>query len=413
MGIINLNVRPAHVSPDRVVDFDIYLPMAEGQGFHEAWRALQASGVPDVVWTPRNGGHWLVLRGKLIDHVLSDYPNFSSHTVLVPKETAGAAYKVVPITLDPPEHRPFRNLLNDDLSPKGVRGIEGAIRALRIELIESFGPAGRCNFAREFAEKLPIAVFMKMVDLPMELAPEFKYLVDQITRPDGSISTADVFKRFNKHLEPVIKQRRGQGGADMISRMISSKVDGRPLTDDEAINLCVQVLVGGLDAVVNFMGYAMLLLVQTPQARHGLAQHPDQIPGAVNEFLRRFGLVTVRREVTHDMEFEGVSLLKGDMVMVPTMLHGLDDRENPDPLSINFNRPAIHDSTVGSGAHTCPGAHLAKTERRILLEEWLKRIPDFAVTEDSAISFTGGIVASINPFSLEWDQSLFPAPVAR
>jgi cytochrome P450 len=408
---VELNVRPAHVSPDRVVDFDIYQPMAEGQKFHEAWRALQTSRVPDIVWTPRNGGHWLVLRGKLIEHVLSDYPNFSSHTVLVPKETAGAAYKVIPITLDPPEHRAFRNLLNDDLSPKGVRGIEGTIRDLTIELIESFGPRGRCNFTKEFAEKLPIAVFMKMVDLPMEHAPEFKYLVDQITRPDGSITTADVFKRFNEYLEPVIRQRRGRGGSDMISRMISAKVDGRPLTDDEAINLSVQVLVGGLDTVVNFMGYAMMFLAQDPQARHGLAQNPEKIPGAVNEFLRRFGLITVGREVTHDMEFEGVSLQKGDMVMVPTMLHGLDDRLNADPLSINFNRPAIHHSTFGNGAHTCPGAHLAKTEICILLEEWLKRIPDFGITEDSVISFTGGIVASINPFSLEWDSSRFPAAV--
>jgi len=86
--------RPAHVAPERLVDFDIYQPLREGEDFHHSWKALQDSGVPDVIWTPRNGGHWLVLRGKLVSQVLSDYANFSNHTVLVPKDTAGEAYRL-------------------------------------------------------------------------------------------------------------------------------------------------------------------------------------------------------------------------------------------------------------------------------------------------------------------------------
>ena len=80
---------PAHVPPSRYVDFDIYQPLLPGKDLHESWKALQDSDLPDVVWTPRNGGHWMVLRGRLVSTVLSDYANFSNHTVLVPKETAG------------------------------------------------------------------------------------------------------------------------------------------------------------------------------------------------------------------------------------------------------------------------------------------------------------------------------------
>jgi cytochrome P450 len=115
--------RPAHVPPVRCRDFDIYQPLREGLDFHASWKALQDEGLPDVIWTPRNGGHRIVLRGPLVSRVLSDYAHFSNHTVLVPKETAGAAYRLLPLSLDPPAHAPFRNLLSNGLSPRAVGAI--------------------------------------------------------------------------------------------------------------------------------------------------------------------------------------------------------------------------------------------------------------------------------------------------
>lgn len=48
---------PAHVPATRVVDFDVYNPAGIEDGFHQAWLRLHDAGVPDLVWTPRNGGH--------------------------------------------------------------------------------------------------------------------------------------------------------------------------------------------------------------------------------------------------------------------------------------------------------------------------------------------------------------------
>lgn len=395
--------RPAHVPPERCIDFDIYQPLRAGRDFHGSWQALQQTCPVDVVWTPRNGGHWLVLRGKLVSKVLSDYANFSNHTVLVPKETAGEAYRLLPLSLDPPEHAPFRNLLNSGLSPRAISTVEDAIRKLTVSLVEGLRPAGRCNFTKDFAEQLPIRIFMQIVALPIEDKPKLKYLADQFTRPDGTMEYADVVRLFREYIRPVIDARRGTDGADMLSRMINGKVGDRPLTDEEAANLCIQVLVGGLDTVVNFMGFVMLFFARNPQARHALATNPDTIRAAINELARRFPLVTVGREIRHDMEFEGVSLKQGEMIVAPTILHGLDDTENGDPFKVDFARSVIRHSTFGAGSHTCPGAHLARTETRILLEEWLARIPEFSVVPDYEIRYTGGIVGSVDSLPLIWD----------
>ena len=393
---------PAHISPDRVRDFDIYLPLREGLDFHRSWKALQDSGAPDVIWTPHNGGHWLVLRGRLVERVLSDHTCFSSHTVLVPKETAGVAYRLLPLSLDPPDHAPFRKLLTSGLSPQAVSSVEDRIRALTVRLIEGFQSRGACNFTHEFAEQLPIRIFMQIVDLPESDMPRLKYLADQFTRPDGSLEFADVRRLFHEYIAPLVAARRGGEGKDMLSRMINGEVNGRALTDEEAANLCIQVLVGGLDTVVNFMGFVMLFLAEHPAERAALARNPEGIRIAINELARRFPLVVVGREVRADMRFEGVTLKTGEMVVAPTPLHGLDDAENTNPLAVDFGRSEARHSTFGAGSHTCPGAHLARTETRILLEEWLARIPDFRVAPDFRVQYTGGIVGSVNELRLVW-----------
>ncbi|MDA0822566.1 MAG: cytochrome P450 [Proteobacteria bacterium] len=395
--------RPAHVPLDRFLDYDIYAPFVEGKDFHASWKALQDADLPDIVWTPKNGGHWMVLRGRLVERVLSDYENFSNHTVLVPKDTAGEAYRLLPLSLDPPAHAPFRNLLSAGLAPQAVKGVEATIRALAISLIEGFRTQGTCNFTTDFAEQLPIKIFMQIVDLPSSDTAKLKHLADQFTRPDGSLTYPEVSQLFRAYINPIIAARRGRNARDMLSRMINGEVNGRPLTEEEASNLCIQVLVGGLDTVVNFLSFVMLFMAEHQEARVSLRERPEQLPVAIMELARRFPLVTVGRELRHDMTFEGVELKQGEMIMAPTILHGLDSNENPDPMSVDFARRDVKHSTFGSGSHTCPGAHLARTETRIVLEEWLNRIPEFEIAPGHNVTYTGGIVGSVNALPLVWD----------
>ena len=98
---------PAHVPSDRVVDVDIYkMPGAE-EDLHSGWKALQDSSSAGLFWTPRNDGHWIVTRGRDIASIYADYENFSSSITIVPRRF-GEQFPLRPTTLDPPEHRPFR-----------------------------------------------------------------------------------------------------------------------------------------------------------------------------------------------------------------------------------------------------------------------------------------------------------------
>jgi cytochrome P450 len=400
--------RPAHVAADRFLDFDIYAPPGVKDDFHVAMKALQAPGVPDLVWTPRNGGHWIATRNAMIRVIMSDYERFTSRHTILPK-SAGENVKMLPLALDPPAHRPYRMLLNNGLSPKAVGRIENKIRAIAITLIEAVQLEGRCSFTADFAELFPIQVFLGMCDLPLADAPMLTEWTSEMLRPtpgrDWSPDKNHMdwgFRHLFAYLEPYIEERRRKPGDDLLSQMFNGQVDGRALSSEEALQLSSTVLVAGLDTVVNFLGFVMLHLARNVEARRELVANPALIPDAVEELLRRYPISMNGREVAYDMEFAGVQMKKGEMISAPTPLAGIDERANDHSMTVDFHRRGGEHTTFGAGSHVCAGARLARTEIRITLEEWLKRIPEFEIAPGEEVHFTGGIVGVVDAVPLVW-----------
>ncbi|WP_160737880.1 cytochrome P450 [Altericroceibacterium indicum] len=395
--------RPEGLPDDRVVDFDIYNPFDGQHDLHKAWVQLRDSTQHAIVWTPHNEGHWIALSPELIGEVFSDASRFSSRVVLVPKSTAGEAYgDLLPLSLDPPVHRPYRKVLNDKLYGSAIKPLEPKVRKLTAELIEGFVANGRCEFVHEFAEQLPLRVFMELVDLPVEHLPRLKHLADQFTRPDGSMTPAEATASFKAYLKPILDERRNSSREDLLTHITQSKVNDRPMTEDEAARLASQVLVGGLDTVVNFMSFTMSTLAQAPEIQARIATDPTCHHAAINECLRRMPLVSSARELVADTEVDGVTLRKGDMVIAPTELYALNDAINDNPMAFDLDRKVRNHMVFGNGNHTCPGQFLARMEMKVLLEEWFARIPSFELEPGQTIRHNGGIVGGCQPFVLRW-----------
>lgn len=405
MAPLPLAAVPADVPADRIVDFDIYDPFKGQNDLHVAWTSLKESTPHALVWTPHNGGHWIALEPELVVDVLSDADRFSSLYVLVPKETSGAAYQFIPLSLDPPEHKPFRKILNDNLYGAAIHPMEPKVRALTISLIDGFVGNGRCDFVREFAEQLPLRVFMQLVDLADEDLPKLKHLADQFTRPDGSMTPQEAADAFIDYIGPILAERKASDRTDMLSNIARAEVFGRPVTEEEAARIAIQVLVGGLDTVVNLMSYAMQLLAQHPEAQARIASDPTIIHAAVNECMRRLPIVSSARMVKADVEVDGAHLREGDMVVAPTELHAMNPRINADPMRFDLDRRVRNHIIFGSGHHTCPGQFLARMEMKILFEEWFKRIPSFELEPGQTLQHYGGITAGCQPYILQWPAS--------
>lgn len=393
---------PPHIPQDRVVDFDMFAPPGiDDSSLHEAWVALQRSTPHELVWTPRNEGHWIAVRGRTIRAMYRDPAHFSSHVIWIPK-SEGESYGLVPTRLDPPEHTPFRQVLNKAIGIVATKEMEPMVRAVAVRIIDGIAPRGACNFTEDYAKQFPVQVFLELLDLPVEDAAEVKEWVDQMTRPDGSMPMEEVMANFFRYVDPVIDQRLVTPGDDLISRVIHNDIDGRPMTRDELRGLVSLLLVAGLDTVVNVLGFFMEFLARNPAHRQQLVEDPKLIRKAVEELFRRFPVVAEARMVKVDTAIDGVEMKAGEMVCVPTLLGGTDDRLNACPMSVDFNRKGISHITFGDGPHICAGQHFARLEAAITLEEWLKRIPEFEIPAGSQVSHKSGIVCTVESLPLVW-----------
>jgi len=399
---------PDHVPADRVRDIDIYALDGIGEGFHEAWKRVQTPETPPLVWTPLTGGHWVATRGVVIDEVYRDPARFSSRVIWVPRE-AGEAYDMVPTKLDPPEHTPYRKAIDKGLNLAQIRKVEGDVRAVAIELIEGFAGNGGCDFARDFAGVFPVKVFLALADLPMNDVPMLNVLAREMTRPSGNTPEEQghaleaANKGFFDYLAPIVKQRRGGTGTDLITMMVNTEIDGAPMPQDKLLPLVALLLLAGLDTVVNLLSFMMIYLARHPETVAEMRSDPMKLQRGVEELFRRFAVVSDARYVVEDMEFHGTRLKAGDLILLPTALHGLDDSQHVDPMKVDLSRPnvAAH-STFAQGPHRCAGLHLARMEVLVTLQEWLARIPVFALAEDAAPIYHSGIVAAVENVPLVW-----------
>lgn len=392
---------PSHVPSSLVHDFDLYAVEVEGGDYHGALKRLHDPGIPDIFWTPKNGGHWIATRGEDIYEIFKDSERFTSQKLVVPAERN--THRLPPIFLDPPEHTKYRALISPVLSPKAVSALAARAREQAIELIEGFYPRGECEFVSEFAQHLPIGIFMRMVDVPAEDREKLLAWADQQVRPTSEAEREQAFVAIFGYAAQKVKERRAAPGSDVISQLTRAQVDGRPITDEELIPMVSLLLIGGLDTVASAMGFAARFLAISPAHRRELIEHPERIPTAVEELLRRFPVVNQGRMVRNDMHYKGVEMKAGEMIVMPTTLHGLDERKFEDPMSVNFQRPNPIHSTFGNGAHRCPGSLLARTEMKIFLEEWLKRIPDFSIRPDATPGVRAGVNATLFELPLVWE----------
>jgi cytochrome P450 len=400
---IPLVQRPPHVPVELVRDFDIYAIQPGGPEYQLVLRdALQSADMPDVFWTPHNGGHWVAARGAYVQRVLKDSDHFSSRQLVV-IEAMNPDPPFAPLMIDPPEHNKYRALLMPALAPKAVSSLGEKARTLSIELIEGFRAKGECEFIGDFATHLPIAIFMSMVNLPAGDRLYLLEIADTLVRGASLEANLVARAKLAAYITQKIAERRADPGADLISVLTRAEIDGEPLDESTLMGMLTLVMTAGLDTVAAMMGFFAHFLANNPDYRHQLIDDPASIPGAIEEMLRRFPIANLARKVIADCELNGASLKAGEMILAPTVAYGLDERQFENPDTVDFARQNKIHETFGDGAHRCMGSMLARIELQVFLEEWLKRIPDFEVKPGANIQAIGASVAGIHHLPLVWD----------
>jgi cytochrome P450 len=398
---------PDHVPAALWRDFDIFqLPGSETDP-HRALLAVQRDA-PEIFWTPRNGGHWVAIRAEAIEAILLDHERFSSECILVPKKPR-EAQRELPIECDPPRHTAIRRPLTTALLPAAIDARESAIRELAKELIDGFADRGECEFVSEFAQVFPVCIFLDLVKLPRRdrhlLVPIAKKVIGGRTPAVRQEGIAELMA----YLLPVIQARREHPGDDLLSPLVNLTEPIGKISECDALAYANTVLFAGLDTVAAMLSLVTRFLALHPSSRHELTARLRDEPfmrQAIQELLRRHGIVAIGRVIRDDITYRGVRLHQGESVILLTAMVGFDENKNPRATEIDFTRPGAHNhAAFGRGIHSCPGHVLARRELKIFLQEWLGRIPDFALAPGSTPLFSTGFVTSLQQLRLVWPTS--------
>lgn len=305
----------------------------------------------------------------------------------------------IPLEVDPPKHTQYRRLLNPHFVPRETEKLEPEVRAMVRDLIDRFAPRGSCDFHDEFATPLPSGIFLPLMGLPREDLPKFLRWRDDMVRPDvapGDFGGADRIRRraageIADYFRAAIAARREHPDDGLLSKIVHSTIDGEPLTERELLGMSHLLLIGGLDTVTATLDCMVAFLATHDDHRHELVAHPERVPGAVEELLRwATPVMMIPRAVKQDFEFRGVQLYAGDSVNV--MLGAAnDDEEMFGSPEVDFGRDPNRHVAFGGSHHLCLGAHLARLELRVALEELHRRIPDYRIADGAELHYSPGI----------------------
>ena len=404
--------KPAHVTDAVTYDFDMHADPAYLANPHERILDL-LKNAPPVFWTPRNGGHWMLLTHAANFDASRDFETFSSEVIpqsqiqaMLAQRPPGSPHfpQPWPINIDPPLHTAYRAPLNKAFSPKSIMALKESIRDLAIELIEAMKPKGNADFIADVAEPLPVQVFLKMFGLPVARQHEYRAVVKEHMAGHKEMDPRAVMGRLLKVtaiMRETLLERKEKPQDDIISMLWQADIGGKPTTMDDMENYCVVLFAAGLDTVVNGMGLGVRHLATDLELQRKLRADPKLIPAAVEELLRRYTFTVPPRRVAKDTNFHGVDMKSGDRAMLFLPAADLDAAEYSDPAQYELKREKVH-IAFGAGPHRCLGSHLARVEFHILYEELLSRLPEFRLDPDQSISYHGGHVVGPDALWLSW-----------
>ena len=380
-----------------VVDFD--LAAFKGQDAANAAHD-QLRSEHSVAWTDANGGVWILSGYDVVAEAFRNWEALRSGrdvrttpgpggspdviaTNAIP--TNGALF--VPLEIDPPLWRPYRQMFAELLSPRAVEQelrprIERAVTRCLDDVIEG----GGCDIVDALTSAVPGAVAFAWLGFPEEDwhrmsaavhnaaeiapgSPNFQFYVDEMTWAFGRVAEE-------------VEARRENPRDDVLSLMANFEINGERVPLEFATGMVNLAYAGGVDTTTAATTAAIVHLHYHPEDRQRLIEEPQLIDSAIEEFLRVYPPVRSEgRTVVDDIVLGGCQLRKDDRVIMSLIAAHRDESAFPDATKFVIDRFPNRNLSFGMGLHRCPGSHLARAEMKVMLTQVLERIPDYQVAE--------------------------------
>ena len=325
---------------------------------------------------------------------------------------------------DPPLHPlPFHAVFDADLygeirrahsqplRPRSVAALEDRIRTLANERLDVLLPKGSFDLTQDYGGIVAASMVCELLGISTDLAPQVLAAVNagSLSEPGEGVDTAQARPNYLEYLIPVVQSRRADSSGlpdlPVVDGLLAYRLpDGSALSDVEAATQMLCIFIGGTETVPKIVAHGLWELSQRPDQLAAVRADPvANVPIAREEMIRfcapaQWFARTARKHFTiHDQMIQ-----PGQRIITLLASANRDEREYPEPDEFVWNRPIRRSLAFGRGQHFCIGYHLARLEVAVLLQEWLRRVPDYAIKSGAATRM---------PSSFQWGWNTIPVEV--
>jgi cytochrome P450 len=314
---------------------------------------------------------WSVLRHADVLDVLHDDDAYRNHV---------STHVSVPNGMDPPEHTPYRRLIEPYFGSEPMARFEPVCDRIAADLIASTLRGRPIEVMDALGDEFAVRVQCAFMGWSHELHEPLRAWVHEQHRAalagDRDALAASA-RRFDEVVREALDERRVAGADapdDPTTRLLEERIDGRPVTDAEIVSIVRNWTVGELGTIAASIGIIVAFLADHPEVQAQLRADRSAIPAAIDEILRIDAPLIANRRVTAcPVTLAGVALPTGAKVTVLWASANRDERVFGDPDEFRLDRDPSSNLLYGAGIHVCPGAPLARLELQSFVTAILDR----------------------------------------
>ena len=295
------------------------------------------------------------------------------------------------LTFDPPVHTAHRSLLMRLITPKRLRENEEFMWRLADRQIDEFLARDDGEFIGGYGRPFAMLVVADLLGVPERDHELFRARLGAGPgEGTGTVGSTDdelahnplefLYAQFSAYVED---RRRDPRDDVMTGMAMATFPDGSVPEALDVARIAANLFAAGQETTVRLFGTMLQRIGDDRALQQSLRDHRARIPNFVEECLR------VESPVKGDFrlarvttELGGVTIPAGTTVMVVNGAANRDPGRFDQPGDFRVERAnARQHLAFGHGAHTCPGAPLARAEGRITVERLLDRTHDIRISE--------------------------------
>ncbi|OBJ33648.1 cytochrome P450 [Mycolicibacter heraklionensis] len=311
---------------------------------------------------------------------------------------------------DKPIYDDIRRLQAPAFRPRSVADWEDRIRTLANQRLDELLPQGQFDLTCDYGGVVVAQVVCELLGIPIDCAAEVLAAVNagSLAQAGSGVDTAAARPNYLQYLIPAVQRRRaeqGPGDLPIVDGILAYRLpDGTDLDDAEAATQLLCIFIGGTETVPKIVAHGLWELARRPEQLAAVRANPDDTVQLAREEMIRYCAPAqwFARTARKPFTLHGATVEPGQRIITLLASANRDERQYPDPDEFQWDRPIKRSLAFGRGQHFCIGYHLARLEVTVLVQEWLRRVPNYRILDDGATRL---------PSSFQWGWNTIPVEV--